>query len=253
MAGSTETRRYGRPNGPDQQRRESLDPTVASIGFAHLPRDAAQLAALWRRPHAIQHLGNITPRYSGRDVQELIGGSNWYTIVARNPKGRILTTASLETFPRTHSSRLQLLATHEQALRKGIADATVDVVLAFAFGPSEEGGLDKSVVEAGIFVGIGRDSLRQPSTILLLGKDFVPQGLMSGFADSWDPNVKPHGALVPRILMRMALEKDAYLGIDVKHPEPLQERLDKMHENLAILYGRLPLSPPPQRSGSNLT
>lgn len=244
MANQIEADQLGRlASFPDQPGEERLAITIARIGFVHLATDAAQLAALYRQPHAIEHLGNITPRYSGRDVQELIGGSNWYTIVARNPKGRILTTASLEVFPRAHSSRLQLLATHKQALRRGIGDATVDVVLAFAFGPLEEGGLDKSVVEAGIFVGIGQHSLRQPSAILLLGKDFVPQGLMGGFADSWDPSIKPHGALVPRRLMRMALERDTYLGIDAKHPAPLQERLDKMHENLDVLYGRRP--PPP--------
>jgi hypothetical protein len=222
---------------PDRRGVEPLDSRVASLGFAHLPRDAAQLAALYRQPSAIEHLGNVHPKFTGHEVQEVIGGPSWHTVVARNAEGRILASVSIEAHQRSHSARLQLLVAHQQVEGMGIASAVTDVSLAYVFGPEEEGGLDRTVIESGVFVGIGEENLPR-SLAMLYHKGFGSQGTMPDFADSWDP-VVVHD-FVPRRLVRITLQREAYLGMAIQHPEPKQENLDKMHKNLAILYGKRP-------------
>lgn len=199
----------GASNGNGERPRR-LEFPVADGGIireADLSRDIPAVVDLYKEPHVIEHLADVTP--SDTPDQTLgfyFAHPDAKLFVPALPDGRII--GSMTVVPEgegLRSAKFTRLATAADYRRRGVADASIEHGLSYAFSPNNEGGLGVSQVIVAVIVGIPGSDIAT-STFEKHGFDFHGIKLETR-CQSWDLG---KGELVWRDVRQMILQRSGY-------------------------------------------
>ncbi len=191
----------------------------AIVKEANVIRDVPAVLEMYKSPHAISHLADVTPETT---VDET---ARYYFIhpeaklfVATLPDNKIIGAMTVAKEEGLYSAKFSRLVTFSatEYLHKGVARVLVRRGLSYAFSGEDAGGLGVSSVTVAVILGL-QDSQFAIDTFEKAGFELV--GIRyEDRCKSWDPD---KGELVFRDVRQLVLQRSKYVmryGNDLAKP-----------------------------------